>query len=110
MTTSYTYLDPIYIDARDGGYIEASAEISYVVTWPYPASHGQPYEDASAEIQAVRLLRGNEALDLPQWLSDLITEGDRLTDELLTHAREVDEAARDDAADQKRQTMLEAAE
>lgn len=110
MMGTYTYHEPVYIDVRDGGYIEATAEITYRVVWPYPASYGQPAEDASTDIQSVRLLHGDEVLDLPAWLSGLITQSDMMDQVLLDHAFKEREAARDDAADHKRQTMMEAAE
>lgn len=110
MTDTYTYHEPVDILVRDGGYLKAIAEITYRVVWPYPASYGQLPEEATADIQSVRLMKDGAALDLPAWMSDLITLPDTMERELLDHAFKEREAARDDAADHQRQTMRESAE
>jgi len=73
----------------------------------YPATHEDPPEPPSVDIDNVRFFEGVDEITMPEWLIEQMTGTDGCRDWLISEAQEAEIAAMEDAADAKREMMMD---
>lgn len=81
---------------------EVQARINYSVSKGYPDTFEEPGWGPSVSINALTA----DGTDAPGWLIGMAEEDDGLIAELLAHAADTDEHARDQAADARREEQM----
>lgn len=106
MTRRYTYKGAASIEVACAVETEVGLEVTYSVTPGAQAIYGQPAEGQTVEIHDVRLMWQGAQLEVPSWLSDIITGPEEMTEELIAYARDVEAYTADDAADARREHAM----
>lgn len=90
-----------------GTEIELKMVVTFKVHAGSPATMIDPPEAPSVEIDKVRFFDGKDEIQLPWSIGDRFTSQDGFEDWLMSEAAEQHEAARDEAADARREMLLE---
>jgi hypothetical protein len=101
---AYTMHTPFVVhvsqELGDDGH-EIQARINYSVTPARAATLEEPAEEAGVWINAVTI----DGSDAPGWLFEMVDLDQALRAELLAHAADCDEGAREDAAEARREEL-----
>jgi hypothetical protein len=94
------FLVHVTLELGDDGH-EVEARIDYSVSRARPATLEEPSEEASVSIDRITI----DGSDAPGWLFEMAESDQALLDELMAHAADTEEHARDRAADERREDL-----
>lgn len=87
--------------------IELTMNVKFSVSKYRPATAIDPAEEATVEIDEVKLFDGEQELNLTYWLEDRLSESDSLKAWLMSEANEQIKQAEEDHADHMREMRRE---
>ena len=114
MSNKYRAEQYISISASESGTeIELQMVVEFTGHPGSPASWGNPPEGPTAEVDKIEFFvvkngkPKSEAAQLPDWMVESLTSGQDFIDWMLLEARQQRQAALEDAADHRREMMME---
>lgn len=87
--------------------IELTMKVKFSVSKYRPATAIDPAEEATVEIDEIKLFDGEQELNLTYWLEDRLSESDSLKAWLMSEANEQIKQAEEDHADHMREMRRE---
>lgn len=107
MSKKYHAKQSVYLTADYGPEVELTMTVDFTVTDHLPQTMTDPEELPTVEDIEIKLFHGENALTVPSWMDEGYSDSLEFKDWLLDEAAEQHIAAKEDAADQRREMMQE---
>ncbi len=109
MSSLHTLRTVLLLSIGGCGEHEVAATVSYWFTKAWPESHDDPGSPATVEIDNIQIVQDGDYHKLPRWMADLFSQDDVLLDECMEDYVAGDIAAREAAAESRREDAMLAA-
>lgn len=107
MSKKYHAKQSVYLTADYGPEVELTMTVDFTVTDYLPQTMTDPEELPMVEDIDIKLFHDGNELTVPSWMDDGYSDNLAFKDWLLGEAAEQHQSAKEDAADQRREMMLE---